>query len=276
MLYAFQRPSLLVAAGARLAGVRRLAVHLGNTAPADPVRRRTWLRLLRLFRLLGVQPVPCSQAVVASFGPRGRLDTATLIPNGCDTAAIAERAGAERLRRPPSDDRRLLMVARLDPIKDPATLLRAFACLQRPGWSLQLVGDGPQRSQLEQLCRRLGLDPSAVLLGRRHDIPELLGRADLFAFSTTAAEGFGIALIEAMAAGLPIVASDVPACREVLRHGEAGLLLPAGDVAAWCRVLEELIDDPGRRRQLAAAAQRTAPRYDSRAAAERWFALLNR
>ena len=146
------------------------------------------------------------------------------------------------------------MVARLDPIKDQSTLLRAFAAAREPGWQLQLVGEGPNRLRLEALASELGLGPAQVFLGRRSDIPELLGQADLFALSTTPAEGFGIVLIEAMAAGLPIIASDVPACREVLLEGAAGVLLPPGDVSAWARQLQVLMTSVSEREAMAARA----------------------
>jgi len=278
LLYAFQRPMLWLALGARLAGVRRLAVHLGNPAPADPARRRTWRRLLRLFAWLGVRAVPCSEAIVASFAPLpAGLALAPVIANGCDGRALAAAAATARARRPVADPCRILMVARLDPIKDQATLLRAWAPLAplHPLWQLQLVGDGSDRADLERLAVELGLDPLQLFLGRRDDIGTLLGQADLFAFSTTAAEGFGIALIEAMAAGLPLLASDVPACREVLRDGSAGLLLPGGDVAAWRQALVRLIHSPQQRQALAAAASAAAAAYDSRHCAARWFTLLD-
>jgi glycosyltransferase involved in cell wall biosynthesis len=113
-----------------------------------------------------------------------------------------------------------------------------------------------------------------VFLGRRDDIPELLGQADLFALSTTIAEGFGIVLAEALAAGLPVLASDVPACREVLDDGRAGLLLPPADPAAWARALEPLLHDGDRRRALAARAVAAAPRHDAAPMARRWYRLL--
>jgi glycosyltransferase involved in cell wall biosynthesis len=166
------------------------------------------------------------------------------------------------------------MVARLDLIKDQATLLRAFATASQSGWQLQLVGEGPDRPRLEGLARELGLEPAAVFLGRRSDIPELLGKADLFAFSTTAAEGFGIAMIEALAAGLPVIASDVPACREVLLDGAAGELLPAGDAATWARRLEELIGSSEQRQELSDRALMHAGSYDIRHTAESWYRLL--
>jgi glycosyltransferase involved in cell wall biosynthesis len=276
LIYPCNRPMLWLALGARLAGVKQLVVHLGNTAPADPRGLRTWHRLLRWFQRLGVVAVPCSQAIVDSLQPLPRgVRLGPVTPNGCDVQAIARRAAAARALRPPGDSRRVLMVARLDPIKDQATLLRAFAAVHQPGWQLQLVGEGPDRPRLEALASELGLDPVQVFLGRRSDIPELLGQADLFAFSTTPAEGFGIALIEAMAAGLPVIASDVPACREVLKDGDAGELLPTGHAAAWTERLAELMGSREGRQVVAGRARTHAASYDIRHTAEQWYQLLS-
>ena len=276
LIYPCSRPMLWLALGARLAGVRRMAVHLGNTAPSDPAGRRVWQRLLLWFQRLGVVAVPCTQAIADSLHPMPPgLLLGPVIANGCDVGAIADRAEAARRRRPAGDAKRVLMVARLDPIKDQRSLLRAFSAARDGDWQLQLVGEGPDRPRLEALARELGLDPASVFLGRRSDIPELLGQADLFAFSTTPAEGFGIVLIEAMAAGLPIIASDVPACREVLLDGAAGELLPPGDVSAWAERLEGLMASASQRDALADRARSHADRYDISTTAERWCRLLS-
>lgn len=275
LIYPCNRPMLWLALGARLAGVRRMVAAVQNTAPDDSAGRQVWQRLLLWFQRLGVLAVPCTQAIADSLQPRPpALRLGPVIANGCDVAAIAERTKAARGCRPAGDARRVLMVARLDPIKDQATLLRAFAAARAPGWQLQLVGEGPDRPRLEALASGLGLDPAQVFLGRRSDIPELLGQADLFAFSTTPAEGFGIVLIEAMAACLPIIASDVPACREVLRDGAAGELLPPGDVSTWAGCLEGLMASASQRDALAAQAHSYASHYDIRTTAERWCRLL--
>lgn len=275
LIYPCNRPMLWLALGSRLAGVRRLAVAVQNTAPAEPRGLARWHRLLVWFQRLGVVAVPCTQAIVESLKPLPRgLRLGPVIPNGCDTTAIGERAAAARAQRPPGDPRRVLMVARLDPIKDQCTLIRAFAAARQPGWQLQLVGDGPDRPRLEALAAELGLNPAEVFLGRRSDIPDLLGRADLFAFSTTPAEGFGIALIEAMAAGLPILASDVPACREVLLDGDAGELLPLADAGVWANWLSQLMALGNARADLAKRASTHAARYVSEYSAESWIRLL--
>ena len=155
-------------------------------------------------------------------------------------------------------------------------MVRAFALAWQPGWQLQLVGEGPNRSALEQLILELHLESVVQCLGRREDVPELLGAADLFAFATTDSEGFGIALVEAMAAGLPVIASDVPACREVLADGGAGELVPAGDVQAWAERLQWLMHEPAQRQRLAAAARQRSEAYGMAECARRWYAELGR
>ncbi len=275
VLYPCNRPMLWVALGARLAGVRKLAVHLGNTVPKETEKRKAWRRLLNWFQRLGVLPVPCSEAIVNSIQSLSNsIILAPVIHNGCDSTLIKRRAQIAQSQRSNDDSFRILMVARLDTIKDQANLIRAFSRVRQPGWQLQLVGDGPERSCLERLALEKGLDPAKVFLGCRSNIPELLGQADLFAFSTTSAEGFGIALIEAMAVGLPIIASDVPACREVLCNGEAGMLLPAGDVGQWAKQLRTLMESPAKRLELAKQASVHAAYFDSSNCAKSWYRLL--
>jgi glycosyltransferase involved in cell wall biosynthesis len=123
------------------------------------------------------------------------------------------------------------MVATLEVHKDQPTLIRATAVMKQAGLPVEvwLVGEGSRRGEYERLTRELGLEGTVKMLGMRRDVPELLGRMDAFVFSAKPDEGLGVALIEAMAAGVPIVATDVGACREVLQDGALGELVPEGD-----------------------------------------------
>ena len=275
LIYPFNRPMLWIALGARLAGVKNVAVTIQNTAPTSSSLQRKWSVLLFCFNRLKVLAVPCTKAIVnsiRSYSSRGLL--CEVIHNGCDTQDIASRAKLARKKRPPDDSLRVIMVSRLDTIKDQKTLIRAFNLVKQSNWKLQLVGDGCERKELEALAIDLGFNIEETFLGKRFDIPELLGQADLFAFSTTPSEGFGIVLIEAMAAGLPIIASNVPACREVLQEGEAGDLLPYGDVESWSQKLRQLLLSPTQRQKLTQRSIKYAAKYDIKKSASTWYQLL--
>ena len=279
LMYALGIPHLLVGASARLARVPTVQAAAGNPAPLTPAARRKWAIVLWLSALIGVPVQACSRSVerslreLAGWLPRG----SGTVANGCDTEEIGRRAAVARRSRPP--DGRLIvgMVARLDPIKDQATLIRAFAALARelPEAELWLVGDGQEEAELRRLADAESVAGRVVFWGRRADIPELLGQMDVYAFSTTQGEGFGIALIEAMAAGLPVVASDVPACREVLADGDAGILVPAGNPVALAAALRPLLRAPGLRAGWAArATARVRAAYTAERCAADWYRLL--
>jgi glycosyltransferase involved in cell wall biosynthesis len=279
LIYGFGVPHLLVGASARLARVPTVHAAAGNASPTAPGARRKWALVLWLSALIGVPVQACSRAVerslreLAGWLPRG----SGTIANGCDAEAIARRAALARRARAAGGPLVVGMVARLDPIKDQSTLIRGFAALARelPEAELWLVGDGGEDARLRRLAAAEGVSGRVVFWGRRADIPELLGRMDVYAFSTTRAEGFGIALTEAMAAGLPVVATDVPACRELLADGAAGVLVPAGDPDALASALRPLLREPGLRAVWAAKAiARVRAAYGAQRCAADWYRLL--
>lgn len=260
---------------AKLCGCKNIFVRVGNPPPCSPRAKSRCRWLVRLFRWSRIPLMSCSVAVHRQLSVLATLPEGSKpMLNGCDIAKISASATASRSSRSVNDLKRIVMVARLDPIKDQATLLRAFALVKQLNWQLQLVGDGSDESFLKTLAMELNLNIEQVFLGRRNGISELLGRADIFAFSTTPAEGFGIVLIEAMAAGLPILASDVPCCREVLLDGAAGQLLPAGNVPAWSKSLKLLMNSPSLRDELSACSKASAHYYDIKDVAARWYGLL--
>lgn len=224
-----------LAAGAKAAGARRVVAHVGNYPPHWDERNFRKFRWMLWAGQGFTDAFACCSAYVAD-GVRTHFalqrDNTTVVYNGVPVNEIQRRASAARTKRDPRPT--VGMVARLDDTKDHETLLRAFAAVkqQRGDARLLLVGDGTARPRLERLARSLGISDSVDFTGNRTDVPELLGQMDVFAFAVRRGEGLGVALTEALAAGTPVVAADVPGCREVLGEPACGLLYEEGDAAA--------------------------------------------
>jgi len=146
-------------------------------------------------------------------------------------------------------------VGRLNWAKDLPTLIRAFATLRRRGRdaALALIGDGSLRAELERLAASEGVADRVVFLGDRSDVRTLLPGLDVFAMSSVS-EGYSIALLEASASALPIVATDVGGNAEIVRDGSSGRIVKAGDPAAFAEALEDVLADPRRARAMGEAA----------------------
>lgn len=217
--------------GAYLAGVRQIAAHVGNYPPYWAGTAFEKFRLqVQLGRLVTRKLICCSHytqaGVIEHFGVDDR-ETITIY-NGCPVERLMPN---HPLQQTKNEGFTIGMVARLEVHKDQPTLIQAAHLLKQRGIAVQvyLIGEGSRRAEYEALIREQDVADCVHLLGMRRDIPELLRQLDLFVFSAKPDEGFGVALIEAMAAGVPVVATDVGACREVLQDGHLGELVPAAD-----------------------------------------------
>jgi glycosyltransferase involved in cell wall biosynthesis len=232
-----------LALGAQAAGVRSVAAHVGNyPPPRDSLSFSKFRWLVQAGRPLTRKLICCSayvaRGVTDLFGVPG--SETEVIYNGADVHSIARRSDAARNATGGRARAVVGMVARLEMHKDQPTLIRATKLLRDAGRETEvwLIGDGSRRSEYERLIAELGLRNTVKLLGMRRDIPELLGQLDVFAFAATPDEGQGVALVEAMAAGVPIVATDVGACREVLDQGALGTLVPPNRPEALAAAIE--------------------------------------
>jgi glycosyltransferase involved in cell wall biosynthesis len=153
----------------------------------------------------------------------------------------------------------LLSVGRLAPEKDGATLLRAFALLRRQTDArLVFLGEGPERAALEQLCAELGIADEVFFLGYRDNPFQYLVRSSMFVLSSRY-EGFGNVLIEAMACGLPVVATRCyPGIEAIVEDGQTGLLVSIGNEVEMAAALARLLDEAGLRRKLVEAGRKKA------------------
>jgi glycosyltransferase involved in cell wall biosynthesis len=145
-------------------------------------------------------------------------------------------------------------VGRLAYPKDPLTLVRALTALNGRRFSALLVGEGPQRPRVEAELASLRPATPIVLTGDRDDVGELLASSHLFVLSTRS-EGLPVTVLEAMAAGLPVVASRVGGIPELVVDGETGFLVPPGDAYGLAYAIDRLLGDATLRERFGAAGR---------------------
>jgi phosphatidylinositol alpha-mannosyltransferase len=187
---------------------------------------------------------------------------AVLIPNG---VTVRRYADAKPLPGWPGDGGAIGFLGRIDePRKGLVVLLQAFVRLaaQRPGLQLLVAGPGDGDEIDDVLPKELR--DRVHVLGQlsEEDKASMLASVDVFVAPNLGKESFGIVLLEAMAAGTPVLASNIEAFRRVLDDGRAGVLVPVGDAAALAEAAGELLDHPARRRDLSAAATSLVQTYD--------------
>ena len=198
--------------------------------------------------------------IVVAMGSRGRE---ALLARGFEAArVVAIPASVDEGRLQPRDIPATwdaITVAELIPRKHVADLIDAVAVLA-PDWpelKIAIAGTGPLLGELHDQARRLGVESHVEFLGFREDIAEVYSQSRVFVL-TSRYEGLSIALLEAMASGLPAVVSDVGEAGDVVHQGENGFLYPPGDVLELSRRLSDLLDDPGLSRELGRRAARDA------------------
>jgi phosphatidyl-myo-inositol alpha-mannosyltransferase len=216
-------------------------------------------RLLRgLAARVAVSPAAAAYHAAALGLPEGAFD---VIPNGVDVARFATAQPFAAMR----EQECLLFVGRLEPRKGLEQFLHAVTILKatRPHLRAYVVGDGPERDRCQSLLpARLRSD--VVFLGRveNEELPRFFTSCDLFVSPALGGESFGIVLIEAMAAGRPVVASNIPGYASVITDGVNGRLVPPRDPDALAAAIGALLDNPNLAAALAAEAVRGVQRYD--------------
>lgn len=189
----------------------------------------------------------------------------SVIPTGTDLEPFLNANGkALRSEKGWQDETILISVGRLAPEKNWDTLIRAFAkaCEKHPGIRLVLIGDGNARQSLETLASELGVTDRVTFTGALpfDEIPRYLKAADVFAFASVT-ETQGLVTIEAMAAGLPVVAVDGPGTHDIVEHGKQGFLVE-NDSDALAKGLHKLLSDPQRIKRLSNHALKKAKAFE--------------
>ncbi len=162
------------------------------------------------------------------------------------------------------DEYIVMHISNFRAVKRVDLVVRIFARIARelPA-RLLLVGDGPERGKAQQVAEDEGVQSNVVFLGKQESVAELLACADLLLLPSES-ESFGLVALEAMACGVPVVASDVGGVPEVVPHGSAGFLAPVGDVEAMASAAIDLLGDRDRWRDASRAAREAAGRFDAR------------
>jgi sugar transferase (PEP-CTERM/EpsH1 system associated) len=251
-----QRALFYAGPAAWLAGVPRI-VHTRHGRDIHATARQT--RMIRQLAKLVDRFVCVSDEVAALSREQGiggeRLHT---ILNGIDLGRFGTRG--------PDPAGPVVTVARLSSEKDVANLVRAsaIAALRVPELRVEVAGGGPCRAELERLAAELGVADRIAFLGEVGDVPAVLARARMLVLPSRS-EGIPLTVLEAMACGLPVLATRVGGLPEVVEDGTTGLLVPPADPAALAEAMAALWDDPDRRDRMGRAGRRrAADRFDVR------------
>lgn len=231
-------------------GLRRVVNTRHGMGDGTPASRREWL-FRQSMRFADVA-VAVSEAAGRRLADAGLVpaDRLQVVPNGIHPEPFRARDPQLRAQLAASlglaqETQLVGFVGRLNWAKDLPTLVAAFArvCARRDDAALVIVGEGAERGAVETAIAAAGLGDRVLLLGDRSDVPQLLPAFSLFAMSSVS-EGYSIALLEACASALPIVATDVGGNAEIVRDGVNGLVVPSGAPAAFADALEQLLADP--------------------------------
>jgi glycosyltransferase involved in cell wall biosynthesis len=248
------KPLVYAGPAARLAGVRSL-IHTrhGQRFGADRSQTALFRLAARLAdRVICVSHDSARLSVQEGIAAR-KVGT---VWNGIDVDRFAYLG--------PADDGPAVMVGRLSPEKDVDNLLRATALVagQRPDFRLEVAGDGPCMPALRQAAAELGLDRNVTFLGEVRDVPALLARAGFFVLPSLT-EGISLTLLEAMARGLPVIATRVGGNPEVVVDGETGVLVPPSDPGQLAQAILHLLPDLEGRRRMGLAGRKRVEEFFS-------------
>lgn len=207
---------------------------------------------------------------------RGRFRVPVrVLPNPVSLAPDQKMAsGVNRAEEGPKE---LIAIGRLTRQKGFDVLIRSFALIagRHPAWRLSIYGEGPDRAQLERLRAETGVADRIALPGLRRDIGAVLAASNLFVLSSRF-EGYPNALLEALAAGLPVIATSCPGgAEELLAGGEHGVSVPPDDIAALAAALDRMMSAPALREHYADQARRAVARLDVTSISRRWIDLFS-
>jgi glycosyltransferase involved in cell wall biosynthesis len=270
------RPTLVHCHNPGIAAVAALPTQRGRRPPAlvsvHGVPDEDYRTAARILRLAGLRVVACGPGVAAALAERRLRVEATIVngispaPQAADRDALVACWGLDPSRAI------VLAVGRLVHVKNHALAVRALADV--PDASLVLVGGGPLADELRHKAEQAGVADRVVLAGLREDARALIGAADAVVLPSRS-EGLPLAALETLAAGTPLVATDVRGVRELVADG-AALLVPPDDAEALAQALRRVLTDVDVRARLAAKGRAVAARYTEDDMCRRYLDLYQR
>jgi len=256
-----------------LLAARGLRAPVIITEHTDPVHYIGWQwQILRRFVYRRAAALVCMTKPVVQWFEKRMKVKGVVIPNPIE--AVPLRADISPL--PDKRQKTAVAMGRLSREKGFDLLLDAFSRIaaRHPDWQLKILGDGPLRSDLLSQADKLKLSDRVQFTGSVSDPYPLLAGSDLFVFSSRF-EGFGNALCEAMACGLPVISFDCPSGpREIIRDGVDGLLVPAANIAALAATMDRLMLNPQERARLASRAPEITERFGLKPVLALWTQLF--
>ncbi|WP_139981661.1 stealth conserved region 3 domain-containing protein [Nocardioides litoris] len=251
----------------QLAPPRTVVVHQEHRSSASrPHSRQLLLDVARRADVVAMLTEPMAHWLRTALGPDA--PEVVVVPN----------ALAPGFRpRSPLTEPVVVCAGRLDGEKQWPVLVRAFGAVadRMPGWRLRIFGEGPARFEIMGMVRKLDLHDRVELPGASSDMRGEWARAGMSALVSRAGEGFPLVIQEAMAAGVPVVAYDMPTGpRDQVTHDVDGLLVTQGSVPGVSAALLRLASDPAERQRLGAAARTTAAAWAPEAVTDRWLAVF--
>lgn len=263
-------PNILTLLATRGLGVPVIVSERANPDYDD--LKGIWRRLRRLTYPWAVALVCQTSAMLALLQRKIKV-AGYAIPNSVVFPA-AVNAGAPK--RSDANAHTAIAMGRLVPQKGFDLLLEAFARVagRHPDWSIKVLGKGPLKGQLEAQAESLGLKDRVSFVGAVSDPFPVLRAADLFVFPSRF-EGFGNALVEAMACGLPVISFDCPAGpSDIIRHRVDGVLVPPEDVTGLASAMDNLMSDAAEREKLARRAPEVLTRFSLERVLTMWDQLF--
>ena len=259
-------------------GAKLLGIHIFHTEHDVELAKKPRLRIaLRLLSLCCEKMIAIGDEIAQMYRDLGIPDhKIEIVRAGVELSSFHESRAAARAELGLEENARVaLIVARLFPEKNHRLLLDAFAqaAQNHPRFRLLIAGEGTEAEAIRAQIETLKLSEKVQMLGVRRDVPRLLAASDVFVLSSER-EGLPIAVLEALAAARPVVATSVGNVPDVVRDGVSGRLVPPGNKEAFAVALEELLSDAESCEKMGQAGREIARDYDVHHMIERYESLF--